>query len=106
MAWCKKNKYHLQKPEKKKISLSNGKYTKTETSNTKTVTQSSSWSPASSSASLLRKNKISSQVSKSRKQEILNKYFDLLNNNTENYQVQGLQFIYLVDVCGLPAGKK
>ena len=99
MAWCKKNKYHLQKPEKKKISLSNGKYTKT-------VTQSSSWSPANSSASLLRKNKISSQVSKSRKQEILNKYFDLLNNNTENYQVQGLQFIYLVDVCGLPAGKK
>ena len=106
MPWCKKNKNQLQKPEKKKISLSNGKYTKTETSNTKTVTQSSSWSPASSSASLLRKNKISSQVSKSRKQEILNKYFDLLNNNTENYQVQGLQFIYLVDVCGLPAGKK
>ena len=25
MATCKKNKYHLQKPEKKKISLSNGK---------------------------------------------------------------------------------
>ena len=67
MPWCKKNKNQLQKPEKKKISLSNGKYTKTETSNTKTVTPSSSWSSACSSTSLLRKNKIPPQVHKNRK---------------------------------------
>ena len=57
MPRCKKNKYLLQKPEKKKISLSNGKYTKTETSKTKTVTLSLSWSSASSCTSLPRKNK-------------------------------------------------
>ena len=67
MPWCKKNKYQLQKPEKKGISLSNGKYTKTETSNTKTVTPSSSWSFASSSTSLLRESKIPPQVNKNRK---------------------------------------
>ena len=67
MPSCKKNKYQLQKPEKKKPSMSTGKYTKTETSNTKTVMPSSSWSSASSSTSLLRKNKIPSQVNKSKK---------------------------------------
>ena len=72
MPLCKKNKYQLQKPEKENISLSNGKYTKTETSNKKTVMPSSDWSSASSSTNLLRKNKISSQVKKNRKfKEIL-----------------------------------
>ena len=51
----------------KKTSLSNGKYAESETSNTKTVTTSPSWSSASSSTSLLRKKKISPQVNKNRK---------------------------------------
>ena len=96
MSWCKKNKYQLQKPEKKKPSMSTGKYTKTKTSNTKTVTPSSRWSSASSSKSLLHKNKIPSQVNKSKN---LNKYFDLLNDTTEITSFRVNNF-YLVDICG------
>ena len=76
MPWCKKNKYQLQKPEKKKTSVSTG------TSNTKTVTPSSSWSSASSSTSLLRRKKKNFH-SKLAKAENLNKYFGLLNDTTE-----------------------
>ena len=66
MPWCKKNKYQLQKPEKK-TSVSTGKYMKTETSNSKILTPSLSWSSASSSTNLLRQSKIPSHVNKSRK---------------------------------------
>ena len=70
---CKKNKYSLLKPEKKKTSTSTGKYTKTEKSNTKTVTPSSSWSSANSSGSLLRKKQIPPQGNKNRN---LSRYFE------------------------------
>lgn len=63
--WSKKNTYQLiQKPENNKVSLSNSKYTKTRT--LKTVTPSSSWSSTSSSTGLLRKNKILTEINKSR----------------------------------------
>ena len=96
MPWCKKNKYQLQKPEKK-TSMSTGKYMKTETSNSKILTPSLSWSSASSSTSLLRQNKIPSQVNKSRK---LKQILWLAQWHDWNYEFQGQQFIYLVDVPG------
>ena len=77
MPWCKKNKYQLQKPEKK-TSMSTGKYMKTETSNSKILTPSLSWSSASSSTSLL--TKFHRKLTKA---ENLNKYFDWLNDTTE-----------------------
>ena len=70
---CKKNKYRLLKPEKKKTSTSTGKYTKTEKSNTKTVTPSSSCSSANSSASLLRKKQFPPQGNRNRN---LSRYFE------------------------------
>ena len=73
MPSCKKNKYRLQIPEKKKTSMSAGKYTKTETSNTKTVTPSSSWLSANSSTSLLRKKKFHHRLTRT---ENLNRYFE------------------------------
>ena len=73
MPWCKKNKCQLQKPEKKKLqcqlvnTVTPVNTVTTETPNMKTVTTSSKWSSASSCTSLLRENKIPSQVNKSRK---------------------------------------
>ena len=75
MPWCKKNKNQLQKPEKKKISLSNDKYTKTETSNTKTVTPSSSWFLHVHPQVYYVKTKFHRKFTRT---ENLNKYFDLL----------------------------
>ena len=76
---------------------------KTETPNMKTVTPSSKWSSASSCTSLLRENKIPSQVNKSRK---LKPILWLAKGHDWNYQFHCQRFIYLVDVCGLQANKK
>ena len=54
--------------------MSTGKYTKTETPNTKTLMPSFSWSSANSSPSLLRKKQILPQVNKNRK--LKNRYFE------------------------------